>query len=88
MSRDGLTRVGTLRPTQLMYTYGIGAVVDLPHIATMVMGLDDWDATRAAEVVEDRLLLAVQGVSGAGLCDRGGGGQSDRCRGGQADRMD
>ncbi len=36
----------------------------------------------------EQLIAPGSRVSGAGLCDRGGGGQSDRCRGGQADRMD
>ena len=35
-------RVGDVRPTQLLHTYGVGAMVDLPNIAAMVMGLDDW----------------------------------------------
>ena len=35
-------RVGELRPSQLLYTFGVGSVVDLPSISVMVMGLDDW----------------------------------------------
>ena len=31
-------RVGDVRPTQLLHTYGVGAMVDLPNIAAMVMG--------------------------------------------------
>ncbi len=36
-------RVGELRPSQVLFTYGIGSIVDLPYISTMVMGLDDWE---------------------------------------------
>lgn len=54
--------VGELRPSQVMFTYGVGSIVDLPHFSVMVMGLDDWDisADHAAELNEDRLLAAVQ----------------------------
>jgi len=53
-------RVGELRPSQLLYSYGIGAVVDLPNISAMVMGLDDWDEQDCREIGEERLLAAVQ----------------------------
>ena len=35
-------RVGELRPSQFQHTFGIGAVIDLPHVSAMVMGLEDW----------------------------------------------
>ena len=57
MSRQ---RVGELRPSQLLYTYGIGAVVDLPHLSVLVMGLDDWDTSYSKPIREDRLLNEVQ----------------------------
>lgn len=53
-------RVGELRPSQLLHTYGIGAVTDLPNLSTMVMGLDAWDPVRARVLTEDRLLAAVR----------------------------
>ncbi|MFD6923560.1 DrmB family protein [Streptomyces sp. NPDC059944] len=53
-------RVGELRPSQLLHTYGIGAVTDLPNLSTMVMGLDEWDPVRAGVLTEDRLLAAVR----------------------------
>ncbi len=55
-------KVGDLRPSQLLYTYGIGAIIDLPNLSVMVMGLEDWPADPgvSAEIVEDRLLAAVQ----------------------------
>ncbi|MBI5527016.1 MAG: DUF1998 domain-containing protein [Deltaproteobacteria bacterium] len=54
------TPVGELRPSQLLYTYGIGAIVDLPNISAIVLGLEDWDPMRCTTVVEDRLLSAVR----------------------------
>lgn len=53
-------RVGELRPSQILFTYGIGAIADLPNLAVMVMGLNEWDKTRALELSEERLLLAVK----------------------------
>lgn len=53
-------RVGELRPSQLLFTYGIGAIVDLPNISVMVLGLDDWDEARARAIPEQRLLEAVR----------------------------
>jgi hypothetical protein len=53
-------KVGELRPSQILFSAGIGSVIDLPNLSTMVMGLDDWDITHAAELGEDRLLAAVK----------------------------
>lgn len=53
-------RVGELRPSQLLHTYGVGAVTDLPNISAMVLGLDHWDLSRAKTLTEDRLLAAVR----------------------------
>jgi hypothetical protein len=55
-------RVGEIRPSQLMYTYGVGAIVDLPKLSVMVTGLEDWptDPQYAQPIVEDRLLMAVR----------------------------
>jgi hypothetical protein len=56
------SRVGEIRPSQLMYTYGVGAIVDLPKLSVMVTGLEDWptDPQYVQPVVEDRLLMAVR----------------------------
>jgi hypothetical protein len=62
--RPQKTPVGDLRPSQMLYTYGVGAIVDLPRIAAMVMGLDDWDVNYCREITEERLLTAVQTVLG------------------------
>lgn len=56
------TRVGEVRPSQLLYTYGVGAIIDLPRLSVIVTGLEDWPTAAPAvqPVVEDRLLLAVR----------------------------
>lgn len=57
-------KVGELRPTQLLHTYGVGAMIDLPNIAALVMGLEDWDTVHATPVGEERLLKAVRTMLG------------------------
>jgi hypothetical protein len=54
------SRVGELRPSQVLHAFGIGAMVDLPGLSVMVMGLNDWDPTHAVEISEPRLLAAVK----------------------------
>lgn len=60
--RDTDTIVGEVRPSQLMYTYGVGAIVDLPKLSAIVLGLDYWSTHPdfVREVTEDRLLNAVR----------------------------
>lgn len=58
------TPVGELRPSQMLYTYGIGAIVDLPRLAVMVMGIDDWDVVHTRTIEESRLLAAVRAELG------------------------
>ena len=53
-------RVGELRPSQLMSMYGIGAVVDLPRMSVILMGLNDWPLSEMKSLDEERLLRAVQ----------------------------
>jgi hypothetical protein len=54
-------KVGDIRPSQLLFTFGVGAIVDLPNLSVMVMGLDDWPMEQgASEISEPRLLRAVQ----------------------------
>ncbi len=53
-------RVGGIRPSQLMHTYGVGATVDLPNFSVMVAGLDDWDEPEQTTITEERLLAAVR----------------------------
>ncbi len=54
-------RVGEVRPSQVVHTFGIGAIVDLPAFSTIVMGLEEWEPpTPQTEIVEPRLLGLVQ----------------------------
>ena len=34
--------VGDVRPSQLLWTYGPGALIDLPNLSVITMGLDRW----------------------------------------------
>ena len=54
--------VGGIRPSQLLHTYGVGAIVDLPKLSVIVMGLDDWSTNpeHVKPIVEERLLTAVR----------------------------
>ena len=61
---DTKRRVGDLRPSQLLYTFGIGSIVELPNLSVMVMGLEDWPDQGASEIPEPRLLKAVQRALG------------------------
>jgi hypothetical protein len=55
-----MNELGELRPSQLIFTFGVGSLVDLPNMSVMIMGLDDWDTRYCKEVAEDRLIAAVQ----------------------------
>ena len=53
-------KVGDIGPSQLMYAYGVGSIVELPNLSAMVMGLDDWPHKHSREITEVRLLEAIQ----------------------------
>jgi hypothetical protein len=59
-------RVGSARPSHLMFTSGVGALVDLPNFSVLVRGTDDWTypTSNPEQVVERRLLAAVQRLPG------------------------
>ena len=57
-------RVGELRPSQILTTFGIGSIIDLPHISVMVMGLEDWPNSDYREITEERLLASVRSTLG------------------------
>lgn len=42
-SKKNFARVGSGRPSTLIYTYGPGAVMDLPQFTIMPAGLEDWE---------------------------------------------
>jgi hypothetical protein len=53
-------RVGELRPSQLLHTFGVGSVVDLPNVSALVQGLEEWDPAQGGSVTEPRLLAEVR----------------------------
>ena len=57
-------KVGELRPSQLLTTFGIGSIIDLPNLSVMVMGLEDWPLKDTVEIGEERLLASVKEVLG------------------------
>jgi len=58
------SEVGELRPSQVLHTFGIGSIVDLPNLSVLVMGLEDWPIAHSNEVGEERLLASVQNILG------------------------
>lgn len=46
---------GELRPSQIITTFGPGAVVDLPNVSVVIAGTDFWETSEEQEVDEPRL---------------------------------
>lgn len=59
------TPVGEVRPSQLLWTYGPGALIDLPSLSVVTLGIDRWEKDRCQPIQEARLLAAVRRVLGA-----------------------
>jgi hypothetical protein len=63
-------RVGTVRPSHLMFTAGVGGVVDLPNFSVLIRGLDDWRYDHDYQPLsEPRLLAAVQHLLGSSVAE-------------------
>ena len=61
MSNDAKRyQVGQIRPSQLLWTYGPGALIDLPNISVVTMGLEFWRKDLCTPIYESRLLDAVR----------------------------
>jgi len=56
--------VGEVRPSQILWTYGPGALIDLPNLSVVTMGVDRWEKNRCRQIEEARLLSAVRNVLG------------------------
>jgi hypothetical protein len=52
--------VGELRPSQLLLSYGIGALADLPNLSAIVSGLEDWPVQHGVLLTEERLLASIR----------------------------
>lgn len=59
------TPVGDVRPSQLLWTYGPGSLVDLPNLSVVTMGIDRWERNRCQPIQEARLLANVRRALGA-----------------------
>lgn len=58
-------KVGSARPSSLLYTYGPGSIMDLPNFSIMPAGLGDWETIwkrrdHVPSVLEPRLLNVVR----------------------------
>ncbi len=42
-AKHNRAKVGSARPSSLLYTYGPGSIMDLPQFTVMPTGLDEWD---------------------------------------------
>lgn len=60
MTKNSNTAVGSVRPSQLLWTYGPGALIDLPNLSVLTMGLEQWQPGLCNEIAEPRLLAAVR----------------------------
>jgi len=58
------TPVGEVRPSQLLWTYGPGALIDLPNLSVVTLGIDQWEKDRCQPIQETRLLAAVRRALG------------------------
>lgn len=58
------TPVGDIRPSQLLWTYGPGSLVDLPNLSVVTMGIDRWERNRCQPIQEARLLVNVRRALG------------------------
>lgn len=71
-AKRNFAKVGSSRPSSLLYTYGPGAIMDLPHFTVMPSCLGDWDRIWARRdgipaVHAPRLLEAVRIMLGPQL---------------------
>ena len=64
------TRVGSLRPSALIHTFGIGSVVDLPRLSALILGLESWNLQHAPVIDEPRLLATIRAEPGLESVDR------------------
>ena len=58
---------GQVRASQLLTTYGPGALIDLPHASGIVGGLDFWPRSDEQEIVEPRLIRKLAALTGVAV---------------------
>ena len=55
---------GQVRQSQVITTYGPGALIDLPNYAAIIAGLDTWPSTNKLDEIEDsRLSRLIQNIT-------------------------
>jgi hypothetical protein len=59
-----MSRIGEIRPSQLLWTYGPGALIDLPNMSVVTLSTDRWPRAHCPPVNESRLLSSVQSILG------------------------
>jgi rubredoxin len=61
-NKSSVTIAGEVRPSQLIWTYGPGSVIDLQNVSVMTLGLQDWESLywNPVRIYEPRLLVQVQ----------------------------
>lgn len=59
-------KLGTVRPSQMIHTYGVGSVLELPNFSVVIPGIDGviqhgdpWDTKKARTVIEEERLLEI-----------------------------
>ena len=56
--------VGEIRSSQILWSYGPGALIDLPNLSVITMGTDRWQKEQCIQIEEARLLSAVRDALG------------------------
>lgn len=56
--------IGTVRSSQVITTYGPGALVDLPDHSVIVAGLDTWSPKDLPQIIEPRLTDKIRRITG------------------------
>ena len=66
---DERLRVGSVRSSQMVTTYGPGSLIDLPSSSVIVAGLDTWLPQSPTDrlIIEDRLSAKLQGMTGVSM---------------------
>ena len=57
-------RIGTVRASQIITTYGPGSLVDLPEHSIIVAGLDTWRPKDLPQIIEPRLTDKIRRMTG------------------------
>lgn len=53
-------KIGEIRPSQFITTFGPGSIVDLPNLSAIVAGIDFWNRSQCAPISEPRLQAKLE----------------------------